>query len=500
MAFILYTIGLLGVFALAFSAYIKWIQSYWKRKGIPNFEAKFPFGNTENPFTRPVPFTLEIKDLYLEMKRRNYKYGGITSLTRSSFIPVDLDVIRSILTKNFNSFSERGLFHNDEVEPLDGHLFNISGKKWRDLRVRLTPTFTSGKMKMMFNTLVDCGQPMIKAMQYYADEGKAVDIKEMLACFTTDVIGSCAFGLECNSFKENDSEFRKYGRKVFTVNLRKMAKIMFAFSFPNLAKKLSISLTDDDVSAFFMKAVKDTVEYRQTSRFTRNDFLQLLVNMWDSDGSGNGFNMDEIAAQAFVFFIAGFETSSTAMTFSLYELAVNQDVQTKLREDINKILDRHDGVVSYESIQDMKYLNQVLDESLRKYPPLAILNRDCTRDCFIEEAGVTVEKGLKVIIPVLGLHHDPDYFPDPEKFDPDRFSDENKGNIPAYAYLPFGDGPRNCIGARFGQMQSKVGLALLIKNFQFTLSDKTITPLQMDPFSFILTTKGGMWLNVKRVQ
>lgn len=367
MAFILYTIGLLGVFALAFSAYIKWIQSYWKRKGIPNFEAKFPFGNTGNPFTRPVPFTLEIKDLYLEMKRKNYKYGGITSLTRSSFIPVDLDVIRSILTKNFQSFSERGLFHNDEVEPLDGHLFNISGKKWRDLRVRLTPTFTSGKMKMMFNTLVDCGQPMIKSMEYYADEGKAVDIKEMLACFTTDVIGSCAFGLECNSFKEKDSEFRKYGRKVFTVNLRKMAKIMFAFSFPNLAKKLGISLTDDDVSAFFMKAVKDTVEYRQTSRFTRNDFLQLLVNMWDSDGSGNGFNMDEIAAQAFVFFIAGFETSSTAMTFSLYELAVNQDVQTKLREDINKILDKHDGVVSYESIQDMKYLNQVLDGKVRGF-------------------------------------------------------------------------------------------------------------------------------------
>lgn len=77
---------------------------------------------------------------------------------------------------------------------------------------------------------------------------------------------------------------------------------------------------------------------------------------------------------------------------------------------------------------------------------MAILNRDCTRDCLIEEAGVTVEKGLKVIIPVLGLHHDPDYFPDPEKFNPDRFSDENKGNIPAYSYLPFGDGPRNCIG------------------------------------------------------
>lgn len=88
----------------------------------------------------------------------------------------------------------------------------------------------------------------------------------------------------------------------------------------------------------------------------------------------------------------------------------------------------------------------MVSETLRKYPALPVLHRKCTEDCFIEEAGITVEKGQIFLIPVLGLHYDPEYFPDPEKFDPERFNAENKPNIKPYTYLPFGEGPRNCIG------------------------------------------------------
>lgn len=85
-------------------------------------------------------------------------------------------------------------------------------------------------------------------------------------------------------------------------------------------------------------------------------------------------------------------------------------------------------------------------ETLRKYPPVPTLNRECSIDYTIPDTDIVIEKGTRVLIPAYGLHHDPDYFPDPDKFDPDRFSEENKGKIPSYAYLPFGDGPRNCIG------------------------------------------------------
>lgn len=362
MVLVLYFSIILAATIVALCAYIKWVHTYWYRKGVPHIKPQFPLGNMGNIFSDFKPFPLEMKDVYFEMKRRNYKYGGIMTIVSPTFIPIDPDMVRSILTtKNFYAFSDRGVYHNAEKEPLEGNLFNISGTKWKELRMKLTPTFTSGKMKMMFSTLVECGQPLIKSMESYAKAAEPVDIKEVLGCFTTDVIGSCAFGLECNSFSRKESEFRKYGRKVFQVNAMKMAKLFMSFSFRNLSRMLGIVITDKDVSEFFMKAVKDTVEYRRKNKVTRNDFMQLLVNMWDSDGSGSGFTMEEIAAQAYVFFVAGFETSSTTMTFALYELAVNKDIQTRLREEINKVLDKHDGVVSYEGIHDMKYLNQVLD-------------------------------------------------------------------------------------------------------------------------------------------
>lgn len=125
--------------------------------------------------------------------------------------------------------------------------------------------------------------------------------------------------------------------------------------------------------------------------------------------------------------------------------------------------------------------------------------RVCTQDYEIPDSHVTLKKGQKVAISVLGMHRDPDYFPKPEVFDPDRFSPENKDRIVPYSYLPFGEGPRICIGLRFGMMQTKVALTVLLKQFLFTLNSKTKVPVTMDDGSFILAVKGDVWLNLKKI-
>lgn len=126
--------------------------------------------------------------------------------------------------------------------------------------------------------------------------------------------------------------------------------------------------------------------------------------------------------------------------------------------------------------------------------------RVCTQDYDIPETHVALKKGQKVVVSVLGMHRDPEYFPNPEIFDPDRFSPENKDNIVPYSYLPFGEGPRICIGLRFGMMQTKVALTVLLKEFLFTLNSKTKIPVVMDDGSFILSVKGDVWLNLKRIE
>ncbi|KAI7815421.1 cytochrome p450 [Rhyzopertha dominica] len=425
--------------------------------------------------------------------------------TRPVYIPVSPEIIKSILVKDFQVFTDRGMYFDEKRDPLSANLFALEGTKWKHLRSKLTPTFTSGKMKLMFSTLLDCCEPLKEAMDRFCETKEAIDIKEVLGCFTTDVIGSCAFGLECNSFKNPDSEFRRYGKGIFKVSPARALRNVIIFTFPALARPLRLRNHKKEESDFFINLVKDTVEYREKNNVTRKDFMQLLIDLKKEDENGEGLTIHQMAAQAFVFFIAGFETSSTTMSFCLYELSINEHIQNKVREEVKEILDKHGGKMTYEAMQDMKYLGQVIDgmhiiyETLRKYPPGTMIARKCSEDYPIEGTDVVLEKGTGVMISILGLHKDPEYFPNPEKFDPDRYNDENRVNIPSCVYMPFGEGPRICIGQRFGLMQTKVGLATLLKDYKFLLNSKTISPLVMDRHGLVLSAKGGIWLNAAKI-
>ncbi|KAJ8957943.1 hypothetical protein NQ318_001942 [Aromia moschata] len=344
------------------------------------------------------------------------------------------------------------------------------------------PTFTSGKMKMMFDTVLQCSQYMIDAMEKCVNERKDIDIRDFLASFTTDVIGSCAFGIECNTFKETDSIFRKMGDNIFKVDsFLLMIKMILISKMPQLSHKLGLKSIRNDVSTFFMDLVQRTVKYREDKNFTRPDFLQLLIAMKNATkDTDHPFTMQQLAAQVFLFFVAGFDTSSMTMNFTIYELCRNPVMQEKARKEVLEVLERHEGKITYESLSEMKYLQQAIDEALRLYPPVVTLSRVCVKDYKLRDTNIVIEKGTPVFIPLGALHRDPDYYPDPEKFDPGRFSPENIASRHPYTHLPFGEGPRNCIGLRFGQMQSKIGLATILQKFRLSISPTTKMPLHLD--------------------
>ncbi|GFG32549.1 hypothetical protein Cfor_12376 [Coptotermes formosanus] len=138
----------------------------------------------------------------------------------------------------------------------------------------------------------------------------------------------------------------------------------------------------------------------------------------------------------------------------------------------------------------------MLSETLRMYPSLPNLIRVCTKPYTIPGTNVLIEKGTPVIIPIYAIHRDQLYYSDPDRFDPERFTEYNKEKRPAYTYLPFGEGPRICIGLRFGLMQVKMGLAILVSRFQFDICEKSQVPLIMDPKKFVMNTIGGLWLKI----
>lgn len=276
---------------------------------------------------------------------------------------MDLDLIKTILVKEFSTFSDRDFFHNEKVEPLTGHLVALNGDAWRHVRTKLTPTFTSGKMKYMFPTISKVGDRLTEFVHDTIKQNNEIEVKGVLARFTMDVIGTVAFGIECDTMKSIDNDFYRLSRIAMEQTRHGPYVTFLIRNMKGLAKLLGVKILRDDVSEFFMNVVKSTIEYREQNNIQRNDFMDLLIKLkTDEEGDKltDGLTVNQIAAQAFLFFLAGYETSSTTMLFTLYELALNPEIQTKVRQEIRNALEKH-GDLTYEMMIDIPYLDQVIN-------------------------------------------------------------------------------------------------------------------------------------------
>uniref|UniRef100_A0A182K3B0 Uncharacterized protein n=1 Tax=Anopheles christyi TaxID=43041 RepID=A0A182K3B0_9DIPT len=490
-------LSLLFIIATGLYLFVRNRYNYWTNRGFPTLpNQKLLFGHVKGINTERHASYVS-SDIYREFKQRGEAFGGFNMFIIPAVMLVEPEIVKTILVKDFHIFHDRGLFSDAEVDPLSGTLFALQGKAWKILRQKLTPTFTSGKMKQMFGTIREVGERLGQYVADHADAGP-MEMKDVLARYTTDVIGTCAFGIECNTLKNPNSDFLKYGNKVFEQNVSTMIKIILVMMGRKISSKFTLKITDDDVESFFMKLVRETVEYREANNVKRNDFMNLLLQikntgaLWEGEeehiGKGEvGMTMNELAAQVFIFFLAGFETSSTTMNFCLYELAKNQDLQERLRREVNQAVEENGGQITYDVVMGIEYLNKVVDETLRKYPPLETITRAPEHDYTVPGTGHVIPKGTMVQIPIYALHHDPEYYPEPERFDPERFRPEVVSARPPYVYMPFGEGPRICIGLRFGMMQTKVGLITLLRQFRFSTTDKTPDCIRFMPKMFVLS-------------
>uniref|UniRef100_A0A182PZ92 Uncharacterized protein n=1 Tax=Anopheles epiroticus TaxID=199890 RepID=A0A182PZ92_9DIPT len=485
---------------------VYWIRqrfAYWKKRGVSNVPAAFPFGNLGG-LGKKRHMSQILQACYQELKKSGRPFGGVHFFINPVALLIDPDLIKTVLVKDFSYFHDRNLFYNERDDPLSHHLVAMEGTKWKILRAKLTPTFTSGKIKLMFSTVTAVAEQFYQCMLNEIKTSPMVEMKDLLARFTTDVIGSVAFGLECNSLKDPEAKFRVMGRKTFQLSTYRALKAFISNQFPNTARALGVKLTQPDVEEFFTGVVKDTIEFRRSNNVQRNDFITLLMNLMKKqveleEDAKDHLTFQEIAAQAFVFFLAGFETSSTAMSFCLYELALNEELQEKARENINEVMKNFD-TISYEAVHEMKYIEMCINESMRKYPPITTLTRRVEKDYRVPGTDHILQEGIMVAMPLYALHHDPEHFPNPEQFDPERFTAEQETKRHPFVFLPFGEGPRICIGLRFGMMQARIGLVYLLKHFRFTLvKDRISVPLKVTPSNIILTIDGGLWLNVEKL-
>ncbi|XP_023030479.1 cytochrome P450 9e2 isoform X2 [Leptinotarsa decemlineata] len=523
---LLLLIGLLVVAILVYFSLVKPL-SYWKKKGVEqeNFLKAFWF-NWFGICGRQSLVSY-VQNMYYQFPNR--RYSGVYQLNVPVLVLKDPELMKLVLIKDFDHFTDRRTYIPDDVDPLWANsLFSLKGSKWRNMRSTLSPAFTSSKMKGMFILMKKCAENFIDHFSKQDENIIPVDLKDIFSRFCNDAIATTAFGVEVDSLANPDNLFYKMGQKA--TNFNSFKKSFQAFGYlvcPRLYKLLNLKLYDDDIAEFFRNLIDETIEAREKQGIIRPDMINLLMEARSGVAKKDESNVEDagyatveesvqgklvtditnedITAQALIFFFAGFESLSSLMCFMAYELAVNQDIQERLRQEIQESSEQTGGKLTYEVLVKMKYMDMVVTEVLRKWPPQVIGERICTEPYTIqpitpEEKPLHLEKGTYLIFPEYSIQRDPEYFPDPDRFDPERFSDENKGKIKPLTYQPFGHGPRNCIGSRFALLEAKVLFYYILSKFEIVPTEKTTIPLVLANNIVVLAVEKGFDMGLKRLE
>uniref|UniRef100_A0A6Q2X6U9 Cytochrome P450 3A n=1 Tax=Esox lucius TaxID=8010 RepID=A0A6Q2X6U9_ESOLU len=446
-----------------------WPYSFFTKLGIPG--------------PKPLPFLgtmLEYKKGFTRFDTECFqKYGriwGIYDGRQPVLCTMDRTMIKTILIKEcYNNFTNRRNFH------LNGELYDAlsiaEDDAWKRIRSVLSPSFTSGRLKEMFGIMKQHSSNLLNGMKKQAEKGQAIELKEFFGPYSMDVVTSTAFSVDIDSLNNPSDPFVSNVKKMLKFDLFNplfLLVALFPFTGP-VMEKMKFSFFPVEVTDFFYASLAKIKSGRGTGNTNgRVDFLQLMI---DSQKDMYFVISHFILSQAMIFIFAGYETTSSTMSFLAYNLAVNPHVMTKLQEEIDTVFPNK-APIQYEALMQMEYLDSVLNESLRLYPIAARLERVTKKT--VEINGIIIPKDCVVLVPTWTLHRDPEIWSDPEEFKPERFSKENKESIDPYSYMPFGAGPRNCIGMRFALIMIKLAMVEILQSYTFTACDETQIPLEMD--------------------
>lgn len=277
------------VLSLFLSLYL-WYQynfSYWKSKGVPGPQPSFPFGNITQTSLGKINFGEECGKIYEEWKQ--HPFVGIYFLYNEALIVNDLNLIKTFLVKDFSHFTDHGIEFDVKVNPLIAAIFHLKGSQWKRLRTQLSPIFTSSQTKRMFETISACGTEMKKFLDKVAATGGAIDAKDVMGKFTSDVVISTAFGVDSNSFSSDCPvvEYARVGRSVFEPTLKYKMIQTCSFFVPSLVKSLGGKMLNKNITDFFFENIKKTVKFREENNLDRKDLMQSLIRLKNNQSIEN---------------------------------------------------------------------------------------------------------------------------------------------------------------------------------------------------------------------
>lgn len=361
---------LICVFVIVFYLYGTRNYNYWASKGVKFEKPLVFFGSNLKGFIDKVSVSERFAALYREYP--DDKFVGFYEANNPAILIRDPELIKHVLINDFRHFHYRGLNpHKTVVEPLLRNLFTSDGDIWKLMRQKLTPTFSSGKLKAMFPLIVERTEKLEKIAFNLSETREEVDVRELMARYTTDFIGACGFGIDSAALNDEKSDFRELGKRIFTNTARDHFVSLLKRMFPETFKHLTFFAPEIEKKT--VSIVKQIMTQRNYKPSGRNDFIDMMLELKQKgkvigesleqrnpDGSPKivELELDDqlLAAQVFIFFAAGFETSSSASSYLLHKLAYNPEAQERCQKEVDEVLKKYDGKLCFDAIKDMKYL------------------------------------------------------------------------------------------------------------------------------------------------
>jgi cytochrome P450 len=434
------------------------------------------------------------------------KYGKVCRLyfgTTGGVLTSDLDMLKEIMIKQFDCFTEHqvGLSQYLNIEGEKVYTMDMEqGDAWRKRRRVLTPAFSAHKLKLTVPLLMESVERLLEVCSEKEETGELVDTYILFSNLTMEVILSAAFGCKVDiQTQNNGGEHTVYKAATdlmayFNSENRLFVTLsMLSDVYPVVARLLRVMEKFDGNSSMpnILKASRAVMEKRkkelENGSANRKDLLQLLFEA-SKDGEKKLLTDGEMIADIMGILIAGYDTTSNTLAYTAYLLAINPEVQEVLANHILTYFEESPDKTTFDASNDIEYVGMVISEAQRIFPPIEFIDRKCVKPCTI--GGVPFKPGMFTVIPIREIHHDPEVWPEPEKFIPERFTPEEKAKRHPCAYLPFGLGPRNCIGMRFALMEAKMALIEVVRNFKILRTPDTKVPLETSGL-FITKPKPG---------
>jgi len=387
---------------------------------------------------------------------REYGPAVHFDVARSSFYLFnDPDSIREVLITQADAFQKGPALRNAKITLGEG-LLTSEGDFHRRQRRLSQPAFHAQRVNAY---AADMTGFALRTSQKWRD-GQELDVHEAMMELTLAIVAKTLFDADVESEVKQIGDAMNTSVAMFTRAMLPFGSLLNYLPLPgNFRFKKARKLLWQTLARF--------VEQRRTSGVDRGDLLSMLLRARDTEGDNSAMTDLQLRDEVMTLFTAGHETSANALTFTWYLLAQNPAAQEKLHAELARVLGgRPPG---HEDLPQLEYLRQVVAESMRLYPPAWALGRQALRDCTV--GAWQVPKDTVVLMSQWVTHRDARFWPDPEKFDPDRWTTEKKNERPRWAYYPFGGGPRQCIGESFAWMEIMLGIATLAQQWRLELVD-----------------------------